>query len=327
MADRTVALGLVIAVCLVLGSGSSAWADAGGAHSAPVQVAAHGAQFPRAQVLVFGRVSRRVTNHQTKLERLADWLAARLRKVGIRAGSALVLPSVGQMVAALREGRVDVAWESVLAALHYEAETGAELLMQDTRDGLGLYQSVFLTRRTAPIFTLQDLAGRRIAFEDAGSTSAFLLPLAAMMSAGLKPVRLSDAAAPVPDGTVGYVFAGNEGNIAAWTAGGRVDAGAFGSDDWLDDSKNPKTYAQQMRIFAVTPPLPRPVLVVSRGMRPEVRAALVAALADYHAAPEIADLRKEYFTRSRFIPVTAGKLRGLDDAREIYRLVRPMLGG
>lgn len=324
MVSRTATLGLSLAVwTLVLTHAAISYAgDAQGGG----QVAAHGRALAREQTLVVGRVSRSAAKYQNSLETMADWLATRLQGTPIRAGAALVVPTMKDMIDALRSGRVDLVSESVLTALTYEEQAGARLFMHEWRDGQSMYQSVFFTHRDSPIFSLRDLIGRRIAFEDRGSTSGFLMPMAALLSAGLDPARLTANDRPVPRGRVGYVFAGSEENISAWTANGLVGAGAFSIPNWGSNTTNPPAYREKLRIFFVTGPLPRSVLILRAGIDSTVTERLTRALIDYPDAPDAAGVRGVYFRNVRFTPFSGESGRALEAARVVYGLVRTKVG-
>lgn len=290
-----------------------------------VNVAMHtGGNAARHQIVVVARVAHSASKHQPRLEAFGDWLAKHLKGEGIVAGAGVVARSPKEMISFLREGQVDVVSESVLTAIRYEQAAGAEILRHEWRDGRPYYQTVFITLRGAPLFTLQDLVGKRIAFEDRGSSTGFLLPLAVMLRAGLKPVVIPDPEAPVPEGTVGYVFAGSETNISAWTAAGLVDAGAYSNRNWDSKKSNPRRYRNKMRVFHVTMPLLHSVILVRRGLRPELRRAIGAALDAFAAAPDAIPIREEYYDVARYDPITGEAARDLAEARMLYRSVRDL---
>ncbi|MFT5540051.1 MAG: phosphonate transport system substrate-binding protein [Alphaproteobacteria bacterium] len=143
--------------------------------AAEPRAVAKDAPIPRQQVLVVARVSRRVARHQPRVEAFADWLASQMAHVGIRAGEGHIARSPKEMIDLLRAGRVDVVSESVLTALSYEDKAGAEILFHEWRSQRPYYQTVFITSRATKFFSLNDLRGRRIAFEDRGSTSGYLI--------------------------------------------------------------------------------------------------------------------------------------------------------
>ncbi len=283
------------------------------------------ATVPRRQLLVVGRVSRRAMVHQPRLEALADWLAPRLAHVGIRAGAAVIARTPEDMIELLRRGRVDVISDSVLSLLRYEEKAGAQPLMLEWRNGQSHDQTVFFTARTAQIFSLRDLVGRRVALEDRSSTTGFMMPLSAMIAAGLKPVALATAEAPVSAGRVGYVFGHSEANISAWVASGVVDVGAFSVRDWENKRTNPVQYREKMRLFYMSSPLLRSILAVRSGLDGVLKAALVQALRDFATDGEAEAMRASYYRVSQFTPLTGRVAQDLEEARRIYRRIRPLL--
>ncbi len=286
-----------------------------------------GADVPRDRTVIVGRVARSASTQQPRLEAFADWLATRLGDHGIVAGDGLAARNAREMIAFLRDGKVDVVSESVLTALAYEEITGAEIVRHEWRHGWPYYQSVFITQRASSTFALSDLAGRTIAFENRGSTSGFLLPLAMLIRAGLKPVELPIAGMPVPEGTVGYVFAGSGANISAWVAGGVVQTGAYSNRDWDSNRRTPGHYRDKMRVFHVTEPLLHSVIVLRAGLAPGLRRAILGALDGFMSAHDAPGVRELYYRVTRFDPIEGRAAEDLAEARELYRLVRHVTAG
>src|SRR5574341_786283 len=161
----------------------------------------------RAKTLVIGRVSGDPRRDHTGLELICDYVVSRLKDLGIRQGSVLLAKDVQQMIQYLKEGKVDWVRESVFAALIYSEKTGAEIMLRRRRRNTPTYSSVFFTRRDGGIGSLDDLRGKKIAFEDPGSTSSYFIPLAVLRHAGLKLVKLSSPREKAPADRVGYAFA------------------------------------------------------------------------------------------------------------------------
>lgn len=279
----------------------------------------------RARTVIVARVARSARKHQPRLDAFAGWLASRLGEAGIIAGAGYVARNPREMITLFKEGRIDVVSESILTALRYEDETGAEIARHEWRDGEPYYQSVFIAHNRGSVYSLKDLVGRRIAFEDRGSTSAFLLPLAVMIRAGLKPVEMPRHDAPVPAGAVGYVFAGSETNISAWVAGGIVEVGAYSNRDWDRKKANPNRYRKHMRVFQVTQPLPRSMLLLRSGIKPALRRAILQALDEFGTARDAVEVRDRYYDVARFAPISGALVGDIADARDVYRTVRHFL--
>ena len=280
---------------------------------------------PRDRLIILGKVSNRASRAQKRLEAMADWLAVRLRPLGIKAGRGRIAGSLGEMRHFLKTGKVDIVTESILGALDMEARAGARILLHERREGRSSYRTVFITRRGSGINSLAGLAGKRIAFEDRGSTSSFLLPMALLRGAGQKMAPLDGPFDEVPPGRVGYVFSGEEINVAAWTARGLVDAGAFSTRDWNEPKITPKRFRDELRTFLVSRPLIRAVVMVRGGMRPQLVRAIERALLEFGSAPDADAVRRKYYGVSHYDKLD-GKLRvALEDARKIYESVKDLL--
>lgn len=280
-----------------------------------------GRAISRDKVVVIGRVSMSASKHQPKLEAFGDWLAPKLRREGIVAGAGIVARSAREMVTLLRRGRVDVVTESVLAAIMYERRAGAEIIMDEWKDGEPYYQTVFIAPRRSTIFRLRDLVGKRLAFQDRGSTTGFLLPVATLIRSGLRPAALANPKAAVPSGTIGYIFARSAANISAWTASGLVDAGAYSNLDWERKKSDPKHFRHKLRIFHVTQPLMHAVVLVRPGMAPALKKAIIAALKGFETDPGAVGLHETFYDVTRFVPITGKVKRDLAQARAVYDIV------
>lgn len=309
-----------VALMAAAGAPSAPAAGAGGGSTAEARDAP-----PRSALIVVGRVSPRMRENQPRVEAMADWLARRLAPHGIRAGAGLIARDNREMIRFLRAGKVDLVSETPLTALHFAAEAGAEIVLREWKRGRPTYRSVLFTRRGSDIHALEDLRGRRIAFEDRGSTSSFLLPMAVLRRAGLSMVKIPSARSPVPAGRVGYVFAGSEINISAWTALGRVEAGAYSDRDWDREARNPKPYRDKLRIFHFTAPLLRSVAVLRAGIPPRLRKVLLGALLEFGGAEDARRVRKTYYGVRRYDPIEGDAAASLAEARRLYRDIRDLL--
>ena len=149
----------------------------------------------------------------------------------------------------LRDGEVDVAFDTVFPALSYSSGADAKLLLREWRDGAPNYRSILFKRKDTPIHDLADLVGRTLAFERPGSTTAYFVPKAELMAAGLQLRELKAPKQPPPPGSVGYVFAGSENNLVVWVHRGLVEAGAFSDIDWEQSEDMPPELKDDFEIF------------------------------------------------------------------------------
>src|SRR5690606_13168170 len=249
--------------CLLLawGPASRAQAPAGG-------------DGPDSGVLVLGRVSDDPKAHYDQLKPLLDYVIPRMASVGIRSGRILMAKDLQQMTSYLRRGRVDWINETAGNAALLEYRDVARSLLISEREGATRYHSLFFVRRDSPVQSLQDLAGRSVAFQSPLSTSAYFLPAAQLLENGQSlELLLSPMDKPAAD-RVGYVFARTELNIATWVHKRMVDAGVLSNLDWINPARLPPTFSQDFRVIARTQDVPRALMLARHGIDPKVESRL-----------------------------------------------------
>ena len=231
--------------------------------------------------LVLGRVSDNPRKDYPALKSLADYLAADLHDYGISEGRVQFADDNDKMKELLRENKVDLVFDTVFAAVAYEEETGAKILLREWRDGAPTYRSILFKRKDTAITGLSDLVGRAVAFERAGSTTAYFVPRAEMIAAGLHLEELSEPSAEPSPTNVGYVFAGSENNIVVWVHRRLVAAGAFSDIDWDQSEDMPPLLRQDLEVFHQSAPLARALVIARHGLparlEQQIRRILVAA--------------------------------------------------
>lgn len=269
----------------------------------------------REATFVVGRVSADLRRTLPRLDAMAGHLAGKLADAGYRQGLGVVAGSQEEMAKLLRDGEVDMVSESPLAAVRLAQMSGAEIALREWKDRVPVYRGVIIVAKKSPFQTLADLRGKRIALEDRGSTTGFLLPLAALKAAGLPLAELSRPEDPVPPDAVGYIFTQNELNISSWTARGLVDAGAFSDLDFEDSDRTPKRMRDDLRIIHLTEPAIRSVVLLRPGLPAARRARVVAELLAIGEDAAAADVRREYYRLRRYDALDAAGQRSLDGIR------------
>src|SRR5215470_18118922 len=177
--------------------------------------------------LTIGRVSDNPTKTYAELKPMVNYVVSHLHDLGITNSSVLIAKNAKEMISLLKQGKIDWVQKGVFQALLYEEQGGMEIMLRSWREGVPDYYSVIFTRNDSGVNTLRDLKGKKIAFQDSGSTSAFFTPAAALRKAGLELVELPTAGAKAPANDVGYAFAGDEISITTWVHRGLTAAGAY----------------------------------------------------------------------------------------------------
>lgn len=190
------------------------------------------------------------------------------------------------VVEAFGTKRADVAaintFGYVLAHDKYQAEARLTVL----RHGSSTYQSQFIAKADSGIKTLEDLAGKKIAFVDAASTSGYLLPLKTLKDKKIEPKET--------------MFAQKHDNVVSMVYQGQVDAGATfysppskddkGVEQMEDARRLVKTQypdvEKKVVIISLSEPIPNDPIVFRKEMPEEMKTKIIQAMMTFIATPE-----------------------------------------
>lgn len=259
-----------------------------------------GRDFDRRQTLIIGKVSKDPKKHYKTLKPIADYAVEKMGNLGIRQAKVLFVKDNAMMISYLRQGKVDWITETPFSAITFMKKGRAEILLRRWKKGVSEYHTVFFTRKDNKITSLEDLKGKTIAFEDPGSTSAFLIPAATLIQNGLNLVQLATPREKPPADKVGYVFAINEVNVPTWVFRKLVDAGAFSNLDWEDDDRMIESHKAEIRIFHRTNSIPRGFELVRQDLDPEIKKQLKRILLNSHLDHSAKEALKAYKKTTRF---------------------------
>ena len=195
-------------------------------------------------------------------------------------GRVVVASTPFELTKLLEQRRVDFYMESAYPTYVVNSVHGAgKLLLRRWKSGLVDYYSIIFTRNDSAIKGLEDLKGKTIVFEDAGSTSGYLLPKLFLQRRGLK---LTEKGRFSPDSAatdVGYVFARSQEKLVDAVLNKQAAAGAFSNDDFnaLEEKKK-----VGIGILAQTERLPRHLLSVRSDLAPALAGRLETVLLAMH---------------------------------------------
>ena len=265
-------LGLLLTIAIGCGQASE---------PPPSSVAAE--QPAPAGVLTIGSVSLNPTHEYEVVRPFVDFIAANLHHVGIGRGQVVVVSSLSHMIEELREGRVDLFIDSPFPAVFVWQHTDVEPILRRWKRRSDVYRSVVFTRADSGVESVVDLAGRIIAFGEPFSTSGFLMPKAALASAGLRMVNYEDPAASIPGDRVGYVFSNDAENTMFWVLKQKVVAGAVNAD-YFEALAGDRI--SELRILLTTEAVPRNVVCARKDLDPKVVQAIEDLLLEMHLNDE-----------------------------------------
>lgn len=271
MPSRLAVFGLSAVLALVAACGSNTPQG-----QSPREPAPPGSPATRASTLVIGTISEDPTEDAAVYQPFADVLARHLADEGVTRGRVRVAGSMADMAALLRQGAVDLYFDSPFAAVTVIRASGARPLLRRWKDGVAEYRSVVFTRADRQIREIPDLAGAHVAFEDDFSTSGYFLPAATLIRGGLRLREATDPNLPSSPHTATYGFTGDDENTLYWVFAGRADAGAM-SEESLEELAGSRM--GQLRVVARSIAVPRHVVVatprLSESRTADIRAALM----------------------------------------------------
>ena len=273
-------------------------------------------------VLVIGKVSNNPKKHYRYLKPIADYAAKKMSDVGVTKARVLMARDNEQMIRYLMQGKVDWVTETVFSAIIYKQYADAEFLVKKWKKCVPDYHTVFFTRKDSSIHTLSDLKGKKVAFEDMGSTTAFYYPASALIKSGLELIALTSPLDSSPKDKVGYVFGDQEINISTWVYRNMVDAGTFNNLDWEKDDHIRASFREEMRIFHTLPVLPRAIEVVRKDLDPAIKNRLKDILLGAHEDPKAKRPLWAYQQTERFEPFKAGDQKTIDEMAILLKLVQ-----
>lgn len=276
-----------------------------------------------AGVLTFGSVSLNPAQEYEVFRPFANHVAANLHEVGISRGRVVVVGSLSQMVEELREGRVDLFIDSPFPAAFVWKHGDVRPILRRWKRGSEVYRSVVFARADSGVESIDDLAGKIIAFTEPFSTSGYLMPKAAISSAGLRLVHYEDPAASIPSDRVGYIFSNDAENTMFWVIKAKVVAGAVNAD-YFEALAGDRI--GELRILHTTEPVPRNVVCVRNSLDPEVVRAVESVLLGMHLNDEGRAALLNFEETRKFDRFPGGIEQDLADIIELLPHVQEDLG-
>lgn len=272
---------------------------------------------------VIGKVSVYPQKNYDFLKPMADYLASRMQDLGFTGGDVLIAESNEEMIQYLIEGKVDLVTETPFSAMIYTQRAPAEAIARKWKKGVPTYYSVLFARRDSGITTPQDLLGKKLAFEDPGSTTAYMLPLAILLKQGYRLVKLDSPQEAVPKDMIGFVFSYSEQKISEWVNDKITDAGAISNLEWDKPDQTPTDHKREYQIIHRSNPIPRAIEIVNSNLPSDIKARVKQLLLDAHADPEAKVALNKYQNTKRFDALDKDTLTVLEEIKDLTRFFMP----
>jgi phosphonate transport system substrate-binding protein len=217
-----------------------------------------------------------------------------------------------QISALLADGKADLGWLSAAEFLEASRLSGGKVVPVSKllRGGLPFYRSALFTLKWHKrLISPASLKGKKLAFVRPDSAAGYLLPRQILLAAGLTEAELKE------DGT----FYGDHAAVCSAVSSGKADAGATISNDRAGGAIAgcAQTLGQKtadLKVLAVSDPIPNDVIAVRPGYPADGFAALRAALDGLRNTAEGKRVLDEVFHSDAFVSSDEGDFDLLREA-------------
>ncbi len=227
------------------------------------------------ETIIIADISNNPAKKIKRYQPLADYLATNLSEFDIGVGEVQVASDMPTMIQWLKNGEVDLYFDSPYPAMYVIDQSGAEVILRRWKGGKADYYTVFFTMKDREIDSVEDLQGKVVAFDEISSTSGYMLPMAYLKSANLKASQKTSVNETIAEDEVGYIFSDDDENTIQWVISGKVDAGAVDIGTFLEI---PEANREAMQVLAETDKVARHVVMIRPGMDPEKVEAIKTVL-------------------------------------------------
>ena len=226
-----------------------------------------------------------------------------------------VYPSYDDLVSAIVNGVLDLAWMPPLAYVKARRQAMVIPIRKAVRAGHASYKSVLFTRTDSTMRSPADLKGTTIGWVSKLSSSGYLFPRALLLDAGINPSGL---------------FAEErflEGHLAVCkaVANGTVDVGATFTDDIFEQVPKRVSACSKMGVFpddtfkvlSATKEVPSDVIVGRVGLPPMTIKSVSTALDALSNKPNLRSLLGRTLDADGFIEVGLGDYHSVERTLEL----------
>lgn len=213
--------------------------------------------------------------------------------------AAFVSSDFKTMIAALRAGKVHVAFLPPFALIEAERSADAKVLLKAVRNGQPHFYSAIITAK--PFKSIRELKGKSIAWTDPMSASGHIIP----------KMMLKEMGIPLDTFFSKQIFLGKNDSLVRAVAEGHVDAGATFAVDaqaktgaWTQYLSDPKAQ-RKIRVLQVSPPIAGDTVSTTNAFYKKHRAivdTVVSTLVDLGNTEEGRKILKDLYSIERLVP-------------------------
>ena len=220
----------------------------------------------RSQIIVLGDIDPdEPIKKVRRFTPFADYLAKNLAEFGLREGKVRIARDIQEMGSLLKEGEVDVYFDSAFPTLAAKQISGSQVILRRWKSDVPEYWSTFIVRRDSGIDGVEDFVAKVVAFEEPYSTSGFVLPAGTLIQRGFHLKQVSGPDQSIGPEEIGYFFSLDEENTLELVLQGQVAGGGVSNQDY---QKLPGEIMDQLVALDRTITVPRQLVSVRPGLDP-----------------------------------------------------------
>ncbi|CAI6081541.1 hypothetical protein PAECIP112173_03242 [Paenibacillus sp. JJ-100] len=239
----------------------------------------------------------------------ADTLEAKAKPLEKLLGDKLGIPvkvsvstDYNTIIEAMASKKVDVGFLPPTAYVLAKEKEAAQVILQAQRYGVNdetgapteqladSYKSMIIVKKDSPIQSVEDLKGKKIAYQNVTSSAGYVWPAALLLDRGVDPLK------DVQPVTV----KGHDQGVLA-VLNGDVDAAAIFQDARNTVSKDYPTIFEDTRVLAFTEPIPNDTIAVRTDMNADWTAKIKQAFIDIGKDTEGHQIIKEIYTHEGYV--------------------------
>lgn len=280
---------------------------------------------PDKDTIIIGVISSNPTKVFKRTQAFADYVASQLEHRGITSSRIAIAKDIDQMARWLKNGQVDIVSETTFAAHELNQSANAKFLARRWKSGEAEYSTVFFTSNESGIKHFDDLVGKVIAFEDRGSTSAFLIPASILLKRGYELYEVTSPRETPPKNKIGYFFsdefssAGGEANMMSWVYGNFVASAAFSNLDWQKEV--PSQVKNKLNIYYQSQAIPRAITLVRADLPQELQTDIKEILLSAHQDEQGKRALDKYKDTKKFDSISPSIIQSIEWAGELKELI------
>ena len=272
-----------------------------------------------AQVSTLGDIdATEPTKKILRFQPLANYLAQHLNEHGIERGEVVIARNIEEMARFLREGQVDIYFDSPFPTLAVQELSGSRIILRRWKGGLAEYWSTYIVLRASGISSAEGFVVKVIAFEEPASTSGFLMPWETLIQQGFNLMEVASPGSQVPSDRIGYFFSGDPENTVELLLRGEVVGGGVSNQDY---EELPPELEERIVAFDRSITVPRQLVSVRDGLDDDLVTGVVEILAGLNQTDEGRLLLDGLKKTMMFDTLPPQSETSLSELRRLMRLV------